>query len=90
MTHQNVDRVPEFAVAKEIGALTIGIVTKPFVFEGKRRAAVAEAAAKAEAEQEATKAREALRVAAVNPSAAHTQQIENIQDDVIFTRSSWS
>ena len=32
-------------IAKEIGALTIGIVTKPFVFEGKRRAAVAEAAA---------------------------------------------
>lgn len=31
-------------IAKEIGALTIGIVTKPFVFEGKRRAAVAEAA----------------------------------------------
>ncbi|RLT23205.1 MAG: cell division protein FtsZ [Candidatus Aquidulcis sp.] len=27
-------------IAKEIGALTIGIVTKPFVFEGKRRAAV--------------------------------------------------
>jgi cell division protein FtsZ len=32
-------------IAKEIGALTIGIVTKPFVFEGKRRSAVAEAAA---------------------------------------------
>ena len=32
-------------IAKEIGALTIGIVTKPFVFEGKRRAAVADAAA---------------------------------------------
>jgi cell division protein FtsZ len=32
-------------VAKEIGALTIGIVTKPFEFEGKRRAAVAHAAA---------------------------------------------
>jgi cell division protein FtsZ len=32
-------------IAKEIGALTIGIVTKPFVFEGRRRAAVAEAAA---------------------------------------------
>lgn len=32
-------------IAKEMGALTIGIVTKPFVFEGKRRAAVAEAAA---------------------------------------------
>jgi cell division protein FtsZ len=32
-------------VAKEIGALTIGIVTKPFEFEGKRRAAVANAAA---------------------------------------------
>ncbi len=31
-------------IAKEMGALTIGIVTKPFVFEGKRRAAVAEAA----------------------------------------------
>jgi cell division protein FtsZ len=31
-------------IAKEIGALTIGIVTKPFVFEGRRRAAVAEAA----------------------------------------------
>jgi len=32
-------------VAKELGALTIGIITKPFAFEGKRRAAVAEAAA---------------------------------------------
>ena len=32
-------------IAKEMGALTIGIVTKPFVFEGRRRAAVAEAAA---------------------------------------------
>ena len=32
-------------IAKEMGALTIGIVTKPFVVEGKRRAAVAEAAA---------------------------------------------
>ena len=32
-------------IAKEMGALTIGIVTKPFIFEGKRRAAVAEAAA---------------------------------------------
>ena len=32
-------------IAKEMGALTIGIVTKPFVFEGKRRAAVADAAA---------------------------------------------
>ncbi|MEY3655190.1 MAG: cell division protein FtsZ [Candidatus Limnocylindrus sp.] len=32
-------------VAKELGALTIGIVTKPFDFEGKRRAAVAHAAA---------------------------------------------
>jgi len=30
-------------IAKEMGALTIGIVTKPFVFEGKRRAAEAEA-----------------------------------------------
>ena len=32
-------------VAKDLGALTIGIITKPFVFEGKRRAAVANAAA---------------------------------------------
>jgi len=32
-------------VAKDLGALTIGIVTKPFEFEGKRRAAVAHAAA---------------------------------------------
>jgi len=32
-------------VAKDLGALTIGIVTKPFEFEGKRRAAVANAAA---------------------------------------------
>ena len=32
-------------VAKDLGALTIGIVTKPFEFEGKRRAAFAHAAA---------------------------------------------
>ena len=32
-------------VAKDLGALTIGIVTKPFEFEGKRRASVANAAA---------------------------------------------
>jgi cell division protein FtsZ len=32
-------------VAKDLGALTIGIITKPFVFEGKRRAAVADVAA---------------------------------------------
>ena len=32
-------------VAKDLGALTIGIITKPFEFEGKRRAAVADAAA---------------------------------------------
>jgi cell division protein FtsZ len=32
-------------VAKELGALTIGIITKPFEFEGKKRAAVANAAA---------------------------------------------
>lgn len=30
------------AVAKKIGALTVGVVTKPFSFEGGRRAAVAE------------------------------------------------
>ncbi|MDW8328160.1 MAG: cell division protein FtsZ [Anaerolineales bacterium] len=30
-------------VAKECGALTIGVVTRPFTFEGSRRAAVAEA-----------------------------------------------
>ncbi|MBI4533183.1 MAG: cell division protein FtsZ [Candidatus Melainabacteria bacterium] len=30
-------------VAKEIGALTVGVVTKPFLFEGKRRANQAEA-----------------------------------------------
>lgn len=29
-------------VAKEVGALTVGVVTKPFSFEGKRRAAQAE------------------------------------------------
>ena len=28
--------------AKEIGALTVGVVTKPFAFEGKRRRAQAE------------------------------------------------
>ena len=32
-------------VAKDLGALTIGIITKPFEFEGKRRAAVANVAA---------------------------------------------
>jgi cell division protein FtsZ len=30
-------------IAKEVGALTIGVVTKPFSFEGKRRQEVAEA-----------------------------------------------
>lgn len=35
---------PVFArIAKEVGALTVGIVTKPFSFEGKRRMAQAEA-----------------------------------------------
>ena len=29
-------------VAKELGALTVGVVTKPFAFEGRRRMAVAE------------------------------------------------
>lgn len=29
-------------IAKEVGALTIGVVTKPFVFEGKRRKSFAE------------------------------------------------
>jgi cell division protein FtsZ len=29
-------------IAKEIGALTIGVVTRPFAFEGQRRAMVAE------------------------------------------------
>lgn len=29
-------------VAKEVGALTIGVVTKPFLFEGKKRMALAE------------------------------------------------
>ncbi len=29
-------------VARELGALTVGVVTKPFTFEGRRRAAVAE------------------------------------------------
>ena len=28
--------------AKEVGALTVGVVTKPFAFEGKRRRAAAE------------------------------------------------
>lgn len=31
------------SVAKELGALTVGVVTKPFIFEGKRRMANAEA-----------------------------------------------
>ena len=31
------------AIAKELGILTVGIVTKPFAFEGKRRMAQAEA-----------------------------------------------
>ncbi|MDR2337630.1 MAG: cell division protein FtsZ [Deltaproteobacteria bacterium] len=31
------------AAAKELGALTVGVVTKPFVFEGKRRMSNAEA-----------------------------------------------
>ncbi|HMO17750.1 MAG TPA: cell division protein FtsZ [Oligoflexia bacterium] len=31
------------SIAKELGALTVGVVTKPFVFEGKRRMANAEA-----------------------------------------------
>ena len=30
-------------VAKELGALTVGVVTKPFTFEGRRRAQQAEA-----------------------------------------------
>ncbi|VAX14730.1 Cell division protein FtsZ [hydrothermal vent metagenome] len=30
------------AIAKEMGALTVGVVTKPFSFEGKRRAQLAE------------------------------------------------
>lgn len=30
-------------IAKELGALTVGVVTKPFIFEGKRRMANAEA-----------------------------------------------
>ena len=34
-------------VAKEIGALTVGVVTKPFYFEGKRRLEQADAGAKA-------------------------------------------
>ena len=33
------------AIAKQQGALTIGVVTKPFIFEGKRRKLVAEKAA---------------------------------------------
>jgi cell division protein FtsZ len=33
-------------IAKEIGALTVAVVTKPFVFEGKRRMEVAEAGIK--------------------------------------------
>ena len=31
-------------IARELGALTIGVVTKPFIFEGKRRATVADKA----------------------------------------------
>lgn len=37
-------------VAKEIGALTVGVVTKPFYFEGKRRLEQADAGARALAE----------------------------------------
>ena len=29
-------------IAREIGALTVGVVTKPFIFEGTRRRQVAE------------------------------------------------
>ena len=29
-------------IAKELGALTIGVVTRPFMFEGRRRATQAE------------------------------------------------
>ena len=29
-------------VARDLGALTIGVVTRPFIFEGRRRAAQAE------------------------------------------------
>ena len=38
-------------IAKEVGALTIGVVTKPFSFEGKRRQEVAEAGIKELKEQ---------------------------------------
>ena len=30
-------------IAREVGALTVGVVTKPFQFEGRKRAAQAEA-----------------------------------------------
>ncbi|MFQ5443136.1 MAG: cell division protein FtsZ, partial [Nitrospinales bacterium] len=33
-------------IAKEVGALTVGVVTKPFAFEGKKRQAQAEAGIK--------------------------------------------
>ena len=39
------------AIAKELGILTVGIVTKPFAFEGKRRMEQAEAAISALKEQ---------------------------------------
>ena len=34
-------------IAKEVGALTIGVVTRPFTFEGSRRIQSAEAALRA-------------------------------------------
>ena len=34
-------------IAKELGVLTVGVVTRPFYFEGKRRSAIAEAAIQA-------------------------------------------
>ncbi|MBR5923130.1 MAG: cell division protein FtsZ [Clostridia bacterium] len=39
------------AIAKELGVLTVGIVTKPFAFEGKKRMAQAEAGIAALSEQ---------------------------------------
>ncbi|HEX2105436.1 MAG TPA: cell division protein FtsZ, partial [Solirubrobacteraceae bacterium] len=38
-------------IAREIGALTVGIVTKPFGFEGSRRAEAAEAGIRALSEE---------------------------------------
>ena len=42
-------------VARSLGALTIGVVTRPFGFEGKRRAAQAEVGHRAAARARSTR-----------------------------------